>query len=507
MVDGYWFTGWAVNGDTDNIYTSGAVASTTWTEDTYFVAQFTPASTEDSVQLTYQITDPATGAYSEIISTANEDGHVAQPADPVVDGYWFTGWAVNGDVDNMMTSGAVASTSWSEDTYFVAQFVAEPEDSVQLTYKVTSPADGSYYEIVSTANEDGHVAKPADPVVDGYWFTGWAVNGDTDNMYTSGAIAVTQWTEDTYFVAQFVAEPEDSVQLTYQITDPSTGAYSEIISTANEDGYVAKPADPVVPGYWFTGWAVNGDTDNIFTSGAIAVTQWTEDTYFVAQFVAEPDEPGTPENPGQPGNPGNPGKPSNPGTTTPEEDCPSAQFPDVDQDQWYHKAVDWAIENGIMNGYADGTFGPNDSLTRAQVAAILYNMAGKPKADAAGCEKFSDCSADQWYARAVAWASENGYFRGYEDGTFGPNDTITREQFAVVFWRIQDSVDSDQSLAEFPDAGSVSGFATEGVEWAVEEGIINGTDDGELAPNKGLSRAEAAAMTMHYVDSFGTDEL
>ena len=76
-----------------------------------------------------------------------------------------------------------------------------------------------------------------------------------------------------------------------------------------------------------------------------------------------------------------------------------------------------------------------------------------------------------------------------------------------MFWRIQGSVDSDQSLAEFPDAGSVSGFATEGVEWAVEEGIINGTDDGELAPNKGLSRAEAAAMTMHYVDSFGTDEL
>ncbi|MBM6675979.1 InlB B-repeat-containing protein, partial [Olsenella uli] len=166
------------------------------------------APVEDTVDLTYKVTSPADSSSYEIVSTADENGHVAAPADPVVDGYVFTGWAVNGDANNIYTSGAIASTAWTEDTYFVAQFVAEPEAAVQLTYQVTSPADGSYYEIVSTADESGHVAKPADPVVDGYVFTGWAVNGDANNIYTSGAIASTAWTEDTYFVAQFVAEPE-----------------------------------------------------------------------------------------------------------------------------------------------------------------------------------------------------------------------------------------------------------------------------------------------------------
>lgn len=293
QVDGYWFTGWAKNGDVNDLYTSGAVASTAWTEDTYFVAQFVAApEAEDGVQLTYQVTSPADGSYYEIISAANDEGYVAQPADPQVAGYWFTGWAVNGDTNNMMTSGAVASTQWTEDTYFVAQFVAEPEEATTLTYQVTSPADGAYYEIEATADENGYVKAPADPVVDGYWFTGWAVNGDTNNIFTSGAIGATQWTEDTYFVAQFVAEPtdEEAINVTYQVTSPADGSYYEIISPVDENGKVAQPADPVVPGYWFTGWAKNGNTDDMYTSGAVASQNYTEDTYYVAQFVAEPEE-------------------------------------------------------------------------------------------------------------------------------------------------------------------------------------------------------------------------
>ena len=179
--------------------------------------------------------------------------------------------------------------------------------------------------------------------------------------------------------------------------------------------------------------------------------------------------------------------------------CPSAHLTDVDPGEWYHEAIDWAVESGLMSGYDDGsnTFGPDDTLTRAQLAQILYNQAGRPEVDPSAVEAYSDCSAGAWYARAVAWAASQGLMTGYDDGTgrFGPEDELTREQLAAVFWRIAGEPAADADLSAFPDGDSTSAWALEPVEWAVETGLLKGYDHtGELDPAGELTRAQAATV-------------
>ena len=178
--------------------------------------------------------------------------------------------------------------------------------------------------------------------------------------------------------------------------------------------------------------------------------------------------------------------------------CPTAGYPDVDRAQWYHDAADWAVSTGAMTGYTDGSgrFGIGDALTRAQLAQVLYNQAGRP--EVGGKAGFSDCSATAWYADAVAWASSEGLMTGYA-GTdnFGPDDSLTREMLAVVFWRMEGEPEGAGDLATFPDGDKASDWATDALSWAVGTGLMRGYDStGELAPGGVTAREQAATFFM-----------
>ncbi len=182
--------------------------------------------------------------------------------------------------------------------------------------------------------------------------------------------------------------------------------------------------------------------------------------------------------------------------------CPLSSYADLSSAAWYHYSVDWCIERGVMVGY-DGTdpklFGPLDVLTRAQMAAVLYNAAGRPDVDPSGAAAFVDCDPSAWYAKAVAWCGESGVFRGYGDGVgrFGPDDPITREQIAVVLWRAAGAPEGAGWLDYFVDGGEASAWAVDALEWAVGEGVLRGYDGtGELDPAGNLQRAQAAAIVM-----------
>lgn len=184
--------------------------------------------------------------------------------------------------------------------------------------------------------------------------------------------------------------------------------------------------------------------------------------------------------------------------------CPSAGLPDVDQSQWYHGAVDWALESGTMSGYATGLFGPGDPLAREQAAAVLYNLLGED-ADAPAAPH-ADVDAAQWYARAVAWAVSEGVMSGYDEATFGVGDPLTREQFAAVLANAcgADVASADQSsLDAFPDGSDVSPWARRAVAWAVSGGLLEGEEPPgggrALAPGRAVTRAEMAAMAMRAV--------
>ena len=186
---------------------------------------------------------------------------------------------------------------------------------------------------------------------------------------------------------------------------------------------------------------------------------------------------------------------------TTAETCPSEAYTDLDRNGWYHEYVDWALKNGVMNGVGGGLFEPNGETTRAMLVMVLYRMAGAP--DMAGRESsFTDVSADSWYGAAVIWASENGIVNGVGGGLFDPDASLTREQMAMMLYRFAGYLGSNTEkradLSAYGDADAVSAFAQDAMAWAVAEGLVNGRSAAELAPKAGATRAELATILFRF---------
>ena len=189
-------------------------------------------------------------------------------------------------------------------------------------------------------------------------------------------------------------------------------------------------------------------------------------------------------------------------------------FSDVSASDWFADAVYQAKEQGYINGLGGTTlFAPNKSITRADVAVVLFNMAGGWRTDiSSGLQnewvsystKFSDVDGGAYYAKAIGWASKLGVVNGYPDGSFKPEKNVTREEFAAMLSNYARALndfkapDADKSLAGFPDGSAVSDWAQEAVAWAVEADVIHGYADGSLKPSGNITRAEAAAMAVNY---------
>ena len=190
-------------------------------------------------------------------------------------------------------------------------------------------------------------------------------------------------------------------------------------------------------------------------------------------------------------------------TFTPE-DWP---FVDVTEDKWYYDAVAYVYQQGIMVGMSETTFEPNTTVNRAQVVQMLYNLEGQPQVS--GDSGFSDIRDDQWYAKAVAWASANDVVAGYEDGTFRPTRAVTREEFAQILYNYAKFKGYDLSasadLGKFPDSGQVSSWAETALGWANGNGLINGHDDDRLDPKGSTIRAQAASILMNFDKGFAQE--
>ena len=178
-------------------------------------------------------------------------------------------------------------------------------------------------------------------------------------------------------------------------------------------------------------------------------------------------------------------------------DCPSRGFTDLGSvGTWYHEAVDYVLRSSLMSGYGNGTFGPNNNLSRAQFAQILFNMEGRPIVNYS--LQYGDVAEDAWYTEAIRWAACQGIIGGYSGGMFGPNDSITREQLAVMLWRYAGSPAATDKELHFTDADKASGYALEALRWAVESGVMSGRGGGILDPKGLVTRAQAAQMLINF---------
>ena len=179
--------------------------------------------------------------------------------------------------------------------------------------------------------------------------------------------------------------------------------------------------------------------------------------------------------------------------------CPSAHLTDVELNAWYHEAVDYVVEHGIMAGVSATAFQPNGSLTRGQVVQILHNLEGKPEETVEA--PFTD-TAGHWALEAIAWAAQNNVVAGYDDGTLGPEKLVTREEFAQMMYNYAKfrgyDLTAGGDLARFPDAGAISDWAETALSWANGKGLINGHDNGTIDPQGNTTRAQAASIMKNF---------
>ena len=185
---------------------------------------------------------------------------------------------------------------------------------------------------------------------------------------------------------------------------------------------------------------------------------------------------------------------------------PAAQtdmpFTDVPSGAWYAAPIEFVWRAGWMNGTDETVFSPNGTLSRAMLVTILYRLSG---AESTGKAGFPDVADGAWYADAAAWAANAGVITGYADGRFGPNDPVTREQIAAMLQRYASAQRCDLSktdtLSGYTDAADVSSWARQAMQWAVGSGVITGADGKRLLPGGQATRAEAAAMLQRFAES------
>lgn len=279
--------------------------------------------------------------------------------------------------------------------------------------------------------------------------------------------------------------PVKTWNITY-VTDGGTinGAYP---TTYTEGTVTVLPTNVTKSGYTFLGWFT------AYTGGVqirqIGATE-TGDKVFYAHWKknADPIDPIIPILPGIIG-----------GNTGSNIKLP---FGDVTVSDWFYDDVRYVYANGIMDGTSSDRFAPNAPLTRAMIVTILYRMAGSPSVS--GSSDFTDVATGKWFAKAVAWAAANGIVNGYGSGLFGPNDPVTREQLAAILYRYavyggMTAVTLEENLGGFADTAQLSAYAIQAMNWAVGQGLINGSGS-NLVPKAQATRAQVAAIIHRYLE-------
>lgn len=183
----------------------------------------------------------------------------------------------------------------------------------------------------------------------------------------------------------------------------------------------------------------------------------------------------------------------------------SLPFTDVSAGDWFYEPVTYAFNEGLMTGTSATEFAPNTTMTRAMIVSVLYRLEGNPEmSDGNLGYPFEDVEGDAWYAMPVYWARENGIMAGYSDSSFGPNDAITREQLAATLYKYAaykgEDVSARADLSGYSDAAQISEWAKDVMSWANAEGYVNGMTATTIDPQSGATRAQVAAIFQRYLE-------
>lgn len=345
----------------------------------------------------------------------------------------------------------------------------------EIGYVITFDANGGSCDTTSVRTDlDGKIIALPEASRDGYTFRGWftvASGGEqvnVDKVYSADTTLYAQWEK--------IPEPPYTGKYSYEIfTDDSEHGALDVdryategekvtITVLPDDGYALDEIVITDKHGEEIDFVDNGD-------GTITFTMPSGDVTITATF-AESDEP----------------------------EC-ALPFVDVHANDWFYDPVCYVYREGLMTGTSATTFAPNATTTRAMIVSILARQENVTSAEDAG---FTDVDENDWFATAVNWAAREGIVAGFEDDSFRPNAAITREQLAAILcnysaWKGEDT-SARADLSRYSDAAEISSWATDVMRWAVAEGLISGMTADELQPQGNATRAQVAAILQRYLE-------
>ncbi|MBP3377112.1 MAG: S-layer homology domain-containing protein, partial [Clostridia bacterium] len=385
---------------------------------------------------------------------------ITAPADPTKTGYTFGGWDKEIPA-TMPAENMTIAAKWGANDYIV-KYYSEYGYATMNDQKFT-------YDVPQALNENTFLRT-------GYKFVGWAVEPDGEAIFADGEMVV-----------NLVPGGEITLYAVWQLNIDILPFKTYLIYTKDAEHGEISVARSKMPAQTTVVIKVEADkgyeldtlTAKTYYGYTVPLFKQADGTYTFKMPMAQVNITATFKEI----------------VVEPVHECPAAKFEDIDTEAWYHEAVDFMVEKNLMNGTSETKFSPDVTLNRAMIATILWRLEGEPVVNYA--MSFTDVEADQWYTEAIRWAASTGIVKGFEDGTFKPTQTLTREQLATMLYRYEQTKGKGFTglwmfNLRYEDAAEVSEWAYEAVCWMTMNEII-GEVDGKFDPKSGASRALTAS--------------
>ena len=464
------FTGEVVNGGSGTIRGGAFKGSVTNNLGAILGGDFSQATLSGELAITF---DPDNGEEPDTqkVDWSHGGATLTAPSEPTKEEHTFEGWYYDNNGEN---------TEWNFETDKAKYTMTLTAQWKANTYTVTVENDGN-----GTASADPASAKMGAEVSltampkSGYHFKRWEVVPDKveieNNKFTMPADDVTVKAIFERNASSGGSGGGGGGTTYYTLTFETNGGGSmQAIRAARGKTLDLSAYTPMRDGYDFGGWYA----DKALTQRITEIKLSGSKTVYADWKKREPNEPDAVKNP----------------------------FADVNAGDWFYRDVLFSYEKGLMSGMDAAAFAPYANTTRAQIAVIFYRMEGSPAVE--GENSFTDVVRDSgtaWFYDAVTWAQQNGIMGGYGNSSFAPNDPITREQLAAIFYRYAqykgyDTTQGGMAIREFDDYESISDYAMGAMAWAVNTGLVKG-DSNLLYPKGTATRAEIAALFHRFAEN------
>ena len=418
---------------------------------------------------TVTVSNDGNGTASASHAKAAAGTEITLTATPQI-GYHFKGWQVKSPAGLVITNNKFTMPDGNVDVKAIFEKDAPPAPT---EFIVTFDGNGGTPSVGSMTTTDRKLTSlPSASRSGSYSFYGWYTEKSggtkitTDTVFHANATVYAHWTYTGGGGGGY------NPPVTYYTLRFETGGGSDIPSvqeTYNTYIDLTKYV-PTWRGHAFIGWY----SERSLTNKVSGVCLTKDMTVYAGWRVDE--NPGTGVNP----------------------------FTDISEKDWFYGDVMFVYENGLMLGTSKTLFSPHETAMRGMMATILWRMEGSPVPK--GKNSFTDVEAGKWYADAITWTAENGIFAGYGKDKFGPDDPITREQLAAIFYRYADYKGYDLTvkgdLDKFKDADKITDYAKTAMQWAVGSGLVKGKSGNLLDPQGTATRAEIAAMLHHFIEKY-----